>query len=391
MPATARRPRLVTPAFLAIGFAALGYFLADGVLIPAVPRYVEGPLGGGEVAVGVSVGAFSVTALLLRPWAGRLADRRGRRPLMLIGTAVFALSVLGYLVATSVPRMIVLRLLSGIGEAFFFTGAASAIVDMAPEERRGEALSFFSLALYVGIGVGPLLGELALGPGRLDLEDARPAWLLAAAFAAAATVLVLFVRETVAPQRSDAEKPRLINPAALMPGLAILASVSAMSGYIAFVPLYSREVGLDSSSFVFLLYSGIVVLIRSFGARIPDVLGPVRCARIAMAISGAGLVVTALWATPVGLLIGTAIGAVGGALAFPALMSLAVGAAPSSERGSAVGTFTAFVDLAFGVGPATLGAAAEYGGYRAAFLVGGGVAFAGLALLLARYRGEERR
>src|ERR671915_724965 len=132
------RPRLVTPTFVLVGLASLAYFTADGVLIPAVPLYVEGPLGGGDVAVGFSVGAFCVTALLLRPWAGRLGDRRGRRLLMILGGALVGLSVAAYAVATAVPALVAFRLVTGVGEAFFFTGAASVVTDLAPEERRGE-------------------------------------------------------------------------------------------------------------------------------------------------------------------------------------------------------------------------------------------------------------
>ena len=85
MPGARDRDRLVTPAFVLISLATLAYFVAVGVVLPVLPLYVRGPLGGGDVSVGVTVGAFSVTALLVRPWAGRLADRRGRRLPMLIG------------------------------------------------------------------------------------------------------------------------------------------------------------------------------------------------------------------------------------------------------------------------------------------------------------------
>src|SRR5688500_10145793 len=89
------RPRLITPVFVLVGVATLAYFTAAGVLLPAIALFVGGPLGGGDVAVGISVGAFSASALLLRPWAGRLGDRRGRRLLMLVGAAVVGGSILG--------------------------------------------------------------------------------------------------------------------------------------------------------------------------------------------------------------------------------------------------------------------------------------------------------
>jgi MFS family permease len=378
------RPRLITPTFLLIAVAALAYFTADGVLVPAVPLYVEGPLGGDDVAVGISVAAFAVTALVFRPWAGRLGDRRGRRLLMLVGGGVVAASIVGYVLATSVPLMVGFRLLTGFGEAFFFTGAASAINDLAPESRRGEAVSFFSLALYVGIGAGPLIGEALIAAGGFEVT-----WMVAAGCAALATALTLAVPET-RPAIGDEEPPaRLIHPAAIRPGTALLTSVWGMSGFFAFVPLYALTIGLDGSRFVFLTYSAIVVAIRSFGARIPDIIGPVVASRVALGASTVGLAVVAAWQTPVGLFVGVSIFAVGSSLTFPALMMLALRGTPASQRGAIIGTFTAFVDLGFGIGPATLGVVSEAFGYRGLFFTASAVAASGLAILLTRYRLRE--
>lgn len=368
-----------------IALASLAYFTADGILLPAVPRYVEGPLGGNDVAVGLSVAAFAVTALFLRPWAGRLGDRRGRRLLMLVGGAAVAVSVLGYVVATTVPLLFVFRLMSGFGEAFFFTGAASAINDLAPESRRGEAVSFFSLALYVGIGIGPVIGE-----ALMESAGFTATWLVAGGFAVLAAALALGVPETRPEGEPPGEPAGLIHPAALRPGTALLASVWGMSGFFAFVPLYALDVGLEGSRFVFLLYSAIVVVIRSFGARIPDIIGPVVASRSALATSTVGLAVVALWSTPAGLFVGVSIFAVGSALAFPALMMLALRGTPASQRGAIIGTFTAFVDLGFGIGPATLGVVSEAFGYRGLFLTASAVAAGGLILLLTRYRIREK-
>jgi MFS family permease len=161
-PANPPETTLLTPRFVAIAVAALAYFTGDGILIAAVPRYVAGPLGAGNVAVGLAVGAFSLSAFFLRPWVGGLGDRRGRKPLMLIGAGLFAVSVLGYGFASDPAALAALRLLTGAGEAFFFVGVVTAFTDLAPPERQGEAISLASLSLYVGIGAGPLLGELAI-------------------------------------------------------------------------------------------------------------------------------------------------------------------------------------------------------------------------------------
>jgi MFS family permease len=379
---TAKRgARLVTPAFLLIAGASLAYFTAAGLTLPGVPRYVEGPLGGSNSAVGLAVGSFSVTAVIFRPWAGRLGDRRGRRLIMVGGAATVGLSILGYLVP-SLSALVAFRLLSGLGEALFFTGAAAAIADLAPEERRGEAISFFTLALYLGIGIGPFLGE-----ELIDSVGFEETWLLTAALCGAATLLAAFVPETRPPGAAQHRPERLIHRAAILPGTALLTSVWAQAALFSFMPLYALTLGLSGSRFVFIMYAAIVVLIRSFGARIPDIVGPVRTSRAALGFSTAGLALVALWRAPEGLYVGTAVLAIGSSLAFPALMTLALRGTAPAERGTVLGTFGAFVDVAFGLGPASLGFVGDALGYGGLFLTAAVVASAGLALLLLAYRG----
>jgi MFS family permease len=383
------RPTLLTPAFVTLTLAALAYFTGDGVLVPALPRYVAGPLGAGNVAVGLVVGAFSVSAFFLRPWVGGLGDRWGRRPLMLVGASLFAASVLAYPLASSPTVLAALRLLTGAGEAFFFVGAVTAVFDLAPPERRGEAMSIASLALYVGIGLGPLAGELAIG--RVGFAAA---WVLAATAAVTALVLVLRVPDT-RPAEADGAAPgaaprhRLVHPAGLLPGLLLLSSILGMAGFLTFVPLYAMDLGMDGSRVVLLVFAGIVVGIRSVGARIPDRLGSARATRMALALSAAGLALMGTWRSPAGLLAGAAVLAVGIALLTPAVMALAVEGAPPGERASVIGTTSAFLDLAFGLGPAALGFVAAAVGRPGTFLAGAAVAAAGWVLVVATRLGRR--
>lgn len=383
-----RDERLVTPVFLLVTFATFAYFVAIGALIPTLPRFVAGPLNGSETAVGLAVGSFSLTAVLLRPFVGRLGDRRGRRLLMVTGAGLVGLSVLGYLVVDSYLLLLALRLFTGAGEAFFYVGAATVINDLAPDHRRGEALSFFSLALYAGIGVGPAVGETVLAARSFGAV-----WLVAALSAGIAVALGAGVPETradlvVQPTR---RRRRLVHPAGLLPGTILATSVWGLAGFNTFVPLYALEIGLDGSGTVFVAYSAIVMSIRLFGARIPDRLGTRRTARTALSCSTVGLGVIALWSSPAGLFAGAIVLALGQALAFPTLMSLAVSSAPPDERAEVVGTFTAFFDLAFGAGALSLGVVARVFGYEGAFIGASLVALGGLVLMLGYARRAAAR
>jgi MFS family permease len=373
-----RDSRLLTRPFVLAVLAELGVCLTIGMLLGTLPLYAEGPLDAGSVGVGLAVAALSPSAIVFQPIAGRIGDRRGRRILVVAGSLIVAGSVAAYTLAGSLALLVVLRLVTGVGEALIFVGAATIVTDLAPVERRGEAISLYSLGLWCGLALGPFLGELVLGDGRYDAV-----WLAAAGFALAAALLGLALPETRPAADSGPRNARLLHRDALRPGLVLVASVFGFAGFSAFVALYARELGLDGAGAAFLLFSLVVVAIRVFGRTIPDRLGPKRASGTALALLALGLTTIGLWNEPAGLYLGTVVFAAGQALAFPALLTLAVAGTQASERSSAVGTLTACADVGFAVGALGLGGVAAVAGYDGVFLAGALSSLAG-AFLLAR-------
>jgi len=367
--------RLLTPRFLLVVLAGLSYFTALGMLLPVVPLYVRDELGSGDAGVGVAVGALFVGAVLLRPYTGRLGDRMGRRVLIIGGALVVAASVAATGVVASLPYLVVVRLVGGLGEAAFFVGAATMITDLAPESRRGEALSYWSVAIYGGLAFGPALGETVLGDDRF-----LAVWLVATALLATAAGLGLGTVEVSRPEGPPAAGP-LWNRAALPPGLVLFLGLLSLAAFSTLVRLYAGELGMDGAEPVFLLYGGLVLCVRIVGARLPDMLGARRAGTAALSAAGAGMLLTAAWARPTGLFVGTALFAAGMSLLYPALLLLALSRAPDAERASVVGTFSSFFDLSQGVGALLLGGVADLAGYRGAFATAAAAALVGIAVL----------
>ena len=364
--------RLFTPAFLALSLAELAYFTAAGLLIPVTPLFAGGPLGTDEVGVGIAVGAFSATALLLRPIAGREADRRGRRPLRIGGALLCAVAAAAHMLVGELWGLIALRLLLGVAEAFFFVAGFAALADLAPPGRAGEALSFNSLSLYLGIAVGPLLGQTLLDRGGFNA-----AWLGAAVLAVMAAGLTTRIPETGKPGSESAGPASLIHAPTIAPGLALFTGVAAMAGFFAFVPLHAENLDFDRWSIVLLEFGLIVVATRIVFARLPDRVPPFRLGIVALALIAGGLALAGLFPSTASLLVGAAIMAVGVAFTTPAFFAAILSRVEPTQRGAASGTASVFIDLAFGGGPVLFGLVAASGTIPFAFGAGAAVAAAG--------------
>ena len=370
--------------FVALSFASLVYFVAEGMTLPVLPVYVAGPLGSGDVALGLVFGAFSVTALLFRPAVGSFADRRGRRPLLIGGAILLIVTMLGHLLATTVELLIVMRLLLGASEAAFFVAALTMSSDMADEGRRGEALSLISLSLYAGVAIGPFIGEAVLGEDRF-----WAVWIASAALAVVAVLAAFRVPETRPGPVPEADQPaptpgryRFIHPAGIVPGLIVLAGTWGMAGFFAFAKPYGEGMGMDAVAPLFLLYAGIVIAIRAVVPWAPDRFGGRRLAAVALVAIMAGMAVMGLAVSPIGLYVGTAVMALGVAFLPPAVLTMAQIGIPDLERGTLFGTTSAFIEVGFGVAPVVLGVISSRAGYPEAFLLSAAVGGIGLLLLL---------
>lgn len=371
------RAPLFTRTFIALTVADLAYFGAAGVSIFALPLFVTGPLRHDEVAAGAAFGVFAVSALILRPFAGRLTDRIGRRPLLVGGALLAATCLALTAVAGDLVTIIVLRLAAGVAEAAFFVAGFAALADIAPPERLGEALSYNSLGLYLGIALGPLLGELLL-----ENLGYPAAWLGAAALAIVTAVLVLLIGETSTTRTERGEPFRILHRPSIPASIGFLTSLAAVGGFLAFASLHASRVGIADPSLALFAYGGIVVACRIAFARVPDRLPSLPLGAAALTTIGTGLVLTAVWPEPWGAYVGIAILAVGVSFSTPAFFSAIFATAAPSERGLASGTASAAIDLGLGIGPILLGFVAAPHGIPWAFALAAGVAFAGAAWTL---------
>ena len=385
--------RLITRPFVVVTLAAFAFFMYIGTLLPLIPLYIEGPLDGGEFGVGLSAAVFAIAAVAARPVLGRLADRYGRRAVMIAGGVIAALGGFGMSQVGSLGALLGFRVLTGVGEAAMFVGAATLIADLSPRERRAEGASYFSVAVFTGLGVGPVLGEWMLD----DVEFERT-FIVAGCFALVASLVSCFApSRVVSPEAAsgvevgqlpdDVERVgwrKLVHPAAVLPGTVLALGVGGLTSFFLFVPEYSRTVGLATSGGLFLAYAVVSLVIRIFGATIPERIGPRRAVTLALSFFIIGLVVVGSWPAVPALWIGAVFIGLGAAFNYPSLNALTVNRVSDADRASAISSFTMFFEIGTAVSGVFVGALAQLVDERAGFFGGAAMCAVGLWVLRTR-------
>ena len=384
-PGREHRPGLSFAGVFAVTFCGL---VAVGSVLPVLPRYIHGPLDSGDLAVGVVVGAYAVTGLLLRPVAGRLADTRGRKPVVLAGAVLVALSGLLYLPSLGIAGLIAARLLLGAGEGAVYTAGSAWIVDLAPDARRGQVLGLYGLAVWGGLGLGPLVGELLL-----DLGGYTTVWIFAGALPVVGALFALAARDPFVPLE-HAEPHPMIAPEAVGPGFAIALASIGYAAIATFIVLHLEARGIGNGATVFAVFAATLVLTRLALGHLPDRVGPAPVAVVATLGEAVGLALIAVAQTLPAALAGGLVMGAAFSLLNPALMLIALGRVSQRARGAAMGTYTAFFDAGVGLGAPLAGLVAALAGYEAAFFFAAAACAAAALTVLVRLRpgpGEETR
>ena len=147
----------MNPIFLVLAFSVAVSNLGIGIISPLLPVYAK-TMGADGLLIGLIFSTFSISRLIFMPVAGALSDQHGRKSFLMTGLFLYALCSTGYILAHQAWSLVAVRFLQGMASAMIFPIAMAAVADLAPSEKAGEAAGAFNAPVYIGLGLGPLIG-----------------------------------------------------------------------------------------------------------------------------------------------------------------------------------------------------------------------------------------
>lgn len=369
--------KLLSRPFVLAALATFSHGMAYSLYVH-FPGFLEG-LGATEVIIGLIVGFAAVASITVRPWVGRVMDRRGRRPLILAGNALNVIAVLLYLTVARIDGWVyAIRIIHGLSEAVVFTVLFTFAADWVPERKRTQGLALFGIAGMLPIALAGVLGDVILNRWDFDVL-----FVVSAGFALVSLLLSIPLQD--APHL--AEQPPARGFLASITGIHLLplwwitfVFSFVLTAYFTFLKTFVNETGVGSVGLFFAFYAGTAVALRLTLGWVPDRVGPKRALGPAMLFLAAGLVVLAGATTDAGVAAAGMLCGTGHGFTFPILYALTVTRARVAERGAAMAVYTGLFDVGTLVGGPLLGVTIRWFSYQTMFLTAAGFVIVGFGM-----------
>ncbi|MBK0097728.1 MFS transporter [Erwinia sp. S63] len=346
-------------------------YLTIGLPLAVLPGFVHDGLGYSAFWAGVVISLQYIATLLSRPHAGRYADMWGPKKVVVLGLVGCLISGICILLSAltegqGVLSLILLclgRVILGVGQSFSGTGTSLWGVARVGSLHIGRVISWNGIVTYGAMAIGAPLGVVIFRSGGL---------LLLSGIIIAICVLAIALALPRAPVKGSKAKPlpfRDVLGKIYGFGL-ILAMGSAGFGVIAtFITLFYQDKGWDGAAFALTMFSAAFVGTRLLFPNAINKLGGLRVASICFAVEAVGLFLVAGSFDPWMAKAGAFLTGAGFSLVFPAIGVVAVKVVPQQNQGSALATYTAFMDLSLGITGPIAGFIMSYAGVSLVYLL----------------------
>ena len=311
-----------------------------------IPLYIDA-MGAGAGIVGIVVGAFAITALLIRPFSGPAFDSFSRKKLLMIAQGINGIAFVLYGIVDSVPAFIAVRLLHGIGIGCSGPLAMSLVSEFLPLGKFATGISVYSLAQTFAQVIGP-----GTGLWLIEVIGFQGTYLIAAALLIASVASISRVKEIPREHPPYQLKlGRMFAREAVDKAIVIMLFAVAFGGTTSYLVLYGTKLGIENLGAYFVVYALCLLVTRPLYGRLADTFGAHRVLIPGVVFFAISYVMLAHTTDFVGLMAVAVVASAGFGACMPLTQSLAMSSVPVERRGAASNTVFTGLDVGSLCGP----------------------------------------
>lgn len=319
------------------------------MLIPELPAFLTS-LNGAEHK-GLIISLFTLTALVSRPFSGKLADNIGRIPVIVFGGAVCMICSLLYPFLTSVFGFFMLRFVHGFSTGFTPTGQSAYVSDIISSDRRGEAMGYLGLFGSVGMALGPAIGGFVTREFGINTM-----FYLSSACGLGAASIVMGMKETLAVKRNfhlsmlKIDRQDLFEPRVILPCVIMALVMYAYGAMLTLMADMGEHVGIHRKELLFSVFITASVAVRLIAGKASDKYGRPPIMIVSALLIMIGMLVIAVSETQTMLITGVLIYGLGAGSVSPTLLAWVTDLSEERHRGRALASLYIFMEFGIGVG-----------------------------------------
>ena len=353
------------------------------MIIPELPEYLT-RLGGAEHK-GLIIALFTITAMVSRPFSGKLSDTIGRVPVMMAGAVVCFFCSLMYPILTTVSAFFLLRLVHGFSTGFTPTGQTTYLADIIPAEKRGEAIGILGTAGTLGMALGPAIG------GFIANWYGLPFMFYTSSFCGLVSFLILLkMKETLQEKRPFSiaairvSRKDLFEPNVIVPCAVMVLIAYAYGTIFTIIPDFSNHLGVANKGLVFTFITVSLLIVRLLAGKASDRYGRVPVLLISVFFLVVSLVIISLANNVVMLMLGASLYGLSHGATSPTLLAWAADLSDEQHKGRGIGSL--YICMEFGIGLGAFSSGLLYGNknshFMLVFLIAGSLSLIGFIYLV---------
>lgn len=343
------KPRTYSFQFWMLCTSSLMFFASFNMIIPELPSYLTS-LGGGEYK-GLIISLFTITAMLSRPFSGKLADSVGRVPIMMVGSIVCFICSAIYPILTGVLGFFLLRLIHGFSTGFTPTGQTAYLSDLVPIKRRGEAMGFLGTAGTIGMAGGPALG------GAITNNFSQETMFYCSSLFAMSSILILVgIKETLSskkrfnPQMLKVKRQDMFEPRVLTPCLIMVLCAFSFGAVYTVIPDFGEFVGIRNKGLLFTYFTIGSLLVRLLGGKASDYYGRAQVLKMSTVLLTIAMVIIGTAESSFVLIVGVSVYGLAHGITSPTLLAWASDLSDNEHKGRGLASLYIFMEMGIGLG-----------------------------------------